>query len=49
MLPLATLPCKGQLNFFKWQRLIFLVQLDSFCFSDLKNIAQPVYLNVILT
>jgi hypothetical protein len=41
MSPLATLSYK--------QHIIFLVQLDSLCFSGLKNIAHPVYFNVILT
>jgi hypothetical protein len=49
MLPLASLPYKGQLYFFKWQHIIFWVQFDSLCFSDFNNIAHSVYLNVILT
>jgi hypothetical protein len=50
MLPLATLPCKGQGStlFFLMATYDFLVQLDSLCFSEFKNIAHPVYLNLIL-
>jgi hypothetical protein len=38
----------GQLYFFNGNIQFFLVQLDSLCFSEFKNIAHPVYLNVIL-
>jgi hypothetical protein len=37
---------KGELYFFKCQRIIFLIQLDSLCFFEFKNIAHSVYLNV---
>jgi hypothetical protein len=51
MLPLATLHCKSQgltLYFLMAIYNFFLVQLDSSCFSEFKNIADPVYLNIIL-
>jgi hypothetical protein len=52
MLPLPTLPCKGQgsiyLIFLNSNIQFFLVQLDSVSFSEFKNIAHPVYLYVIL-
>jgi hypothetical protein len=40
MLPVATLHCKSQgLTLFFLMATIFLVQLDSSCFSEFKNIA----------